>query len=269
MAPVVDPVLVGAGDIADCASDGDEATAALLDGIDGTVFTAGDNVYESASAKTFQECYDTTWGRHKARTRPAAGNHDWRDGGIAAYRDYFGDAAGTGEATWYAYDLGTWRVIVLDSDCEAVGGCGPDSPQGIWLASELADTTARCAVAIFHHPRFSSGDEHGNDPAMDPFWRALYTAGVDVIVNGHDHDYERFAPQDPDGHEDRERGIREFVVGTGGRALRGFGEIRANSELRAVVDHGVLALTLRDGSYAWQFHAATTDFSDSGTTFCH
>jgi hypothetical protein len=276
-----DPILVGAGDIANCDSDGDEATAKLLDGIDGQVFTAGDNVYPAASESTFADCYEPSWGRHLARTRAAAGNHDWQSDGIGAYRDYFGpSSAGPDGETWYAYDLGAWRVIVLDSDCEAVDGCGPTSPQGRWLADELATNDgasgggavggagARCTVAIWHHPRFSSGF-HGNEPSVGAFWRALYAAGVDVVINGHDHDYERFAPQDPSGTEDRERGIREFVVGTGGRPLRDFEEPRRNSELRASVDHGVLALALRDGSYDWQFHAATTDFSDRGTAFCH
>ena len=172
-------------------------------------------------------------------------------------------------STWYARDLGTWRVIVLDSDCDKVGGCGPESPQGRWLAAELAASDARCTVAIFHHPRFSSGEEHGDDEAMDPFWRALHADGVDVIVNGHDHDYERFAPQDPEGREDRTAGIREFVVGTGGRELRGFADPRPNSELRASIAHGVLALTLHDGSYDWAFHAVASTFSDGGTAACH
>ncbi len=268
--PMDAPVLVGAGDIASCDSDGDEATAALLDGIPGTVFTAGDNAYDDGSAEDFRECYDPSWGRHKDRTWPAAGNHDWHTDDLAGYRDYFGAAAaGPDGASWYARDLGTWRIIVLDSDCDDVDGCDPDSPQGQWLAAELASSTATCTVAIFHHPRFSSGDEHGDDPSMDALWRPLYAAGVDVILNGHDHDYERFAPQDPDGREDRERGIRQFVVGTGGRDLRGFDDIRPNSELASNLAHGVLALTLLDGSYRWEFHAAASDFSDSGTAFCH
>lgn len=262
-------MLVGAGDIADCDSDGDEATAALLDRIGGTVFTAGDNVYPAASRGAFEDCYEPSWGRHLARTRPAAGNHDWRDGGIGAYREYFAaQGTGQGDTTWYAYDLGTWRVIVLDSDCDDVGGCTAGSPQGRWLAAELAANDARCTLAIWHHPRFSSG-VHGNDSVVAPFWTALYAADADVVVNGHDHDYERFAPQDPSGHEDRDAGIREFVVGTGGAPLRKFSTIRANSELRAAVDHGVLALTLRDGGYDWRFHAATTDFSDAGSAHCH
>jgi hypothetical protein len=268
-APAGDPVLVGAGDIAVCGSDADEQTATLLDAIPGTVFTAGDNAYSDGSPANFRDCYDPTWGRHRDRTWPGAGNHDWQTADLAAYHDYFGAAAGAEDTSWYAKDLGTWRVIVLDSDCSKVGGCGPDSPQGRWLADELATHQASCTVAIFHHPRFSSGDEHGDDPDMDAFWQPLYAAGVDVIVNGHDHDYERFAPQDPAGKEDRQRGIREFVVGTGGADLRGFDDPRPNSELRSVLDHGVLALTLHPGSYEWQFHAADTDFTDRGTTNCH
>ncbi len=269
--PGEDPVLVGAGDIADCDSDGDEATAAILDGIAGTVFTAGDNAYENGSTSAFANCYDPSWGRHRDRTWPATGNHDWRSPNLAGYRAYFA-SAGTGPdgGTWYARDLGTWRVIVLDSQCAEVDGCDAASPQGQWLAAELAATDHRCSVAIFHRPRFSSGDEHGDDPAMDPFWRALYADGVDVVINGHDHDYERFAPQDPDGREDRVRGIRQFVVGTGGRDLRGFREPRPNSELRVSITPGVLALTLHDGSYDWQFHAAEgSTFSDRGTDSCH
>ncbi|MGK2849737.1 MAG: metallophosphoesterase family protein [Candidatus Limnocylindrales bacterium] len=263
-----DPVLVGAGDIADCTTDDDEATAALLDDIEGMVFTAGDNVYDSASSATFRDCYEPTWGRHKDRTRPAAGNHDWQDGGIGAYRTYFGAAAGEGKATWYAYDLGTWRVIVLDSNCGSADGCDPESPQGRWLVTELAATTATCTVAIWHHPRFSSG-EHGDQDEVGPFWDALYAAGADVVINGHDHDYERFAPLDPDGREDRERGLRQFVVGTGGKELRGFDTVAAHSELRASVAHGVLALTLHDGSYDWQFIPTAGDFADRGTARCH
>lgn len=268
-APSADPVLVGAGDVADCDSEGDEATAALLDGIAGTVFTAGDNVYPAGSTATYRDCFGPSWGRLKDRLRPAAGNHDWQSGDLDAYRDYFGAAAASDDGDpWYAYDLGTWQVIVLDSDCARVDGCGPESRQGRWLAETLAATDARCSVAIWHHPRFSSGT-HGDDPAVDPLWRALYAAGVDVVINGHDHDYERFAPMDPDGREDRARGIRQFVVGTGGVPLRDFERVAANSELRASIAHGVLALTLRDGSYDWRFIPTRGDFSDRGTARCH
>jgi hypothetical protein len=268
--PTGDPILIGAGDIADCDSDGDEATAALLDGLPGTIFTAGDNVYPSGTIESYTRCYTPSWGRHLARTRPAPGNHDRPGESLDGYVAYFG-AAGTGPdgEPWYSYDLGTWHVIVLDSNCAEVGGCDPDSPQGRWLAADLAASAASCTMAIWHHPRFSSGAEHGSDPSMDPLWRALYAAGADVVVNGHDHDYERFAPQDPDGLEDRLRGIRQFVVGTGGTRLRGFDDPLANSELRASVSHGLLEFTLRDGGYDWRFIPTEGDFSDRGTASCH
>lgn len=268
-APSGVPVLIGAGDIADCGSDGDEATAALLDEIAGTIFTAGDNVYPAGSTAAYRDCFGPSWGRHKDRIRPAPGNHDWQSGDLAAYRDYFGSAALSEDGDpWYAYSLGTWQVIVLASDCSRVDGCGPDSPQGRWLAKTLEASGARCTVAIWHHPRFSSGT-HGDDPTVDPLWRALYAAGADVVVNGHDHDYERFAPMDPDGREDRTRGLRQFVVGTGGVPLREFEKVAPHSELRASIANGVLMLTLRDGSYDWRFIPTRGDFSDRGTARCH
>jgi hypothetical protein len=267
-APPGDPVLVGAGDIAACESPGDEATAALLDDIEGTVFTAGDNAYEDGSADDFRACYESSWGRHRDRTRPAPGNHDWGTDDLAGYLDYFGDAAAPEGTPWYSFDLGSWHVIVLDSECRKAGGCDPDSDQGRWLAADLAANETACTAAIFHYPLFSSG-EHGNIKRVAPFWDALYAAGADVILNGHDHDYERFAPQDPTGREDRERGIRQFVVGTGGKSLRAFDDVRPNSELRASFTFGVLALTLRDGAYDWRFHPTTGTFSDAGTAHCH
>jgi hypothetical protein len=264
-----DPILVGAGDIGNCASDGDEATGALLDGIGGTVFTAGDNAYPSGSAQDFRDCYGSAWGRQLQRTRPAPGNHDWVTGGLAGYRGYFGAAAqGPDGSSWYSYDLGAWHVIVLDSSCAKVGGCGAASPQGTWLAADLAADHPTCTLAIFHHPRFSSG-EHGNQKAMDAFWRPLYAAGVDLIVNGHDHDYERFAPQDPGARLDDAQGIREFVVGTGGTGFRGFGGTAANSDLRIASVYGVLALTLHPAAYDWVFIGAGNELRDRGTASCH
>ena len=203
--PTTDAVLVGAGDIATCGGDADSATAALIEGIPGAVFTAGDNAYENGSVKDFRDCYDPTWGAFKDRTRPSAGNHDWQTKDLGGYLGYFGEAAAPNGTSWYSYDLGAWHVIVLDSDCSNVDGCGADSPQGRWLAADLKASTSLCTLAIWHHPRFSSGF-HGNDGSVEPFWRALYAAGADLIVNGHDHDYERFAPQDPTGHEDRGAG---------------------------------------------------------------
>ncbi len=267
--PTGDPILIGAGDIADCTVDDDEATARLLDDLPGTVFTAGDNAYDAGTADEFAACFDPTWGRHLARIRPAPGNHDWATGRLDGYLGTFGQAAtGPGGTSWYAYDLGTWHIVVLDSECERVGGCGTDSAQGTWLAADLAASSARCTLAIWHIPRFSSG-MHGDDERLGPFWETLYAAGADVIVNGHDHDYERFAPQDPDGAEDRTAGIREFIVGTGGRALRPFERVAPNSELRASLAHGLLEFTLRDGGYDWRFIPATGDFSDRGSARCH
>lgn len=269
-APGNDPVLVGAGDIGDCGTDDDEAVATLLEGIEGTVFTAGDNAYASGTPEQFEKCYGPSWGRHLARTRPAPGNHDWETKGLAGYLGYFGAAAqGPDGSSWYSYDLGTWHVIVLDSNCRKVGGCDPDSAQGRWLAADLAASGARCTLAIFHHPRFSSG-EHGDQKQVDGFWQTLYAAGADVIVNGHDHDYERFAPQDPDGKVDLRRGIREFVVGTGGTNLRAFQRPRPNSEVRLSNGHGVLKFTLHDGSYDVEFIGAGHDFRDEGKgEACH
>lgn len=266
--PSGDPVLVGAGDIADCDLDDDSATAALVEAIPGTVFTAGDNAYPDGTAKQFADCYGPTWGRFLDRTRPAPGNHDQNTEDLAGYLGYFGQAAAPDGKSWYAYDLGTWHVIVLDSSCDAVSGCGPDSEEGRWLAADLAASKARCTVAIWHRPRFSSG-EHGNDGAVAPFWQALYAAGADVVINGHDHDYERFAAQDPDGRADGPRGIREFVVGTGGAALRPFSKVVANSLLRVPNLHGVLRLDLHPTTYDWKFIPTTNDFADSGTAQCH
>jgi Calcineurin-like phosphoesterase len=263
-----DAVLVGAGDIADCSLDKGAATATLLDGIAGTVFTAGDNAYPNGTAQQFTDCYDPTWGRLKARTRPAAGNHDWGTKDLAGYLGYFGAAAAPAGKSWYSYDLGAWHVVVLDSDCKEVKGCAPDSDQGKWLAADLAATKAKCTLAIWHHPRFSSG-EHGDDADVGPFWKALYDAGADVVVNGHDHDYERFAPQDPAGRADDARGIREFVAGTGGAGLRTFATIRPNSIVRASVAHGVIRFTLHKSSYDWRFISTTGEFSDSGSGACH
>jgi calcineurin-like phosphoesterase family protein len=266
--PPVDAVLVGAGDIADCGLTDDSATAALVVGIEGTVFTAGDNAYPGGSAAQFRDCYDPTWGAFRDRTRPAAGNHDWETKDLAGYLGYFGTAAAPDGTSWYSYALGAWHVIVLDSDCSNVGGCRPDSPQGRWLSADLTASSATCTLAIWHHPRFSSG-EHGNDRDVAPFWRALYDAGADVVINGHDHDYERFAPQDPDARLDQARGIREFVVGTGGAALRTFPTAAANSQLRAAVSHGVIRLDLHRSSFEWTFLPTSGDLSDSGSAPCH
>ncbi len=261
--------LVGAGDIATCGSDADSRTAALLASIPGTVFTAGDNAYESGAGQEFVRCYGPTWGSVRDRTLPAPGNHDYGTPGAAGYLAYFGTAARPHGTTWYSVDLSAWHVIVLDSDCAEVGGCDASSPQGRWLAADLAtNASARCTLAIWHHPRFSSG-QHGDDPRTDPFWRLLAAAGADVIVNGHDHDYERFAPQSPTGTADPAHGIMEFVVGTGGAGLRPFATIRGNSLVRDSATHGVLDLTLAPDSFQWRFVPADGTFTDQGSAACH
>ena len=213
-----DPILVGAGDIASCDDlAGAYATAKLIEKMPGTVFVAGDLAYPNGSDEDFAKCYQPTWGRFKDRTRPAPGNHEYHSDGASGYNRYFGAAAGDPTKGYYSYDLGAWHILALNSECDQVGGCDAASPQGKWLAQDLAQHPAGCTLAYFHKPLFSSGGSHGNDPLMKPLWDALYHAGADVVINGHDHNYERFAPQDPDGKLDTVHGIREFVVGSGGK----------------------------------------------------
>jgi acid phosphatase type 7 len=262
-------ILVGAGDIADCSSTGDEATAKLLDKIEGTVFTAGDNAYPSGTDEDFENCYDPTWGRHKARTYPATGNHEYETANASGYFNYFGAAAGDPGGGYYSYDLGEWHVVALNSACDEVGGCKADSPMLRWLREDLADNAKSCTVAYFHDPLFSSGPD-GNRDRMKPIWEVLYAANVDVVLNSHTHVYERFAPQDPNGVADSARGIREFVVGTGGASLHPIEEAKPNSEVQNDDTHGVLKLTLHSTSYDWEFvPIAGKTFTDSGSDSCH
>lgn len=264
-------VLAGAGDIADCEDlSGAEATAKLLEKTSGTVMAVGDLAYPSGTKEQFANCYDKTWGRVKSRTRPAPGNHEFHSSGATPYFDYFGAAAGDPRDGYYSYNLGAWHIVVLNSECKEVGGCGAGSRQEKWLRADLVAHPAACTLAYFHKPLFSSGAKHGNDPEMKPLWDALYDARAEIVVNGHDHDYERFAPQSPDGAAAPERGIREFVVGTGGKSLRPFGPPKPNSEARNADTYGVLELTLRANDYAWRFiPEAGKSFTDSGTGTCH
>ena len=267
--PTSDPVLIGAGDIADCAGSGDEATAKLLGDISGTIYTTGDNAYESGTPSEFSNCYDPTWGRYKARTRPSVGNHEYYTADASGYFNYFGSSAGDPKKGYYSYDLGEWHIVSLNAMCENVGGCGATSPMVSWLKQDLAAHPKPCTLAYWHHPLFSSG-YHGSDPKMKPSWDALYAANAEVVLNGHDHDYERFAPQSPSGAADSARGIREFVVGTGGRELRPFGTIRAHSEVHNADTFGVLKLTLHPNGYEWKFVPVEgKTFTDSGTSRCH
>ena len=259
-----DPVLVGAGDIASCSRSGDTATARLVAAIPGTVFTAGDNAYEGGTLSEFQSCYEPTWGAFKERTRPSPGNHDYGTAGASGYFTYFGSRAGSAEEGWYAYDLGAWRIYALNSNCSAVGGCGATSRQTSWLKADLAANPRRCVLAYWHHPLFSSG-EHGNHARVRPLWDVLYAARADVVINGHDHDYERFARLTPGGTASTS-GIREFVVGTGGARRRPFGTIKPHSLVRNNSTYGVLKLTLHTASYDWQFvPQAGKAFTDTRT----
>jgi hypothetical protein len=263
-------VLVGAGDIADCTDlSGAEATAKLLEKIPGTVMAVGDLAYPDGNPENFA-CYDKTWGRVKNRTRPAPGNHEFHSAGATYYFQYFGAAAGESNKGYYSYELGAWHIVVLNSECVEAGGCDAASPQGKWLREDLAAHPVACTLAYFHKPLFSSGGKHGDDLTIRPLWDALYAANADIIVSGHDHDYERFAPQTPDAQPDPARGIREFVAGTGGKNHRPFGAQNANSEIRDAEAFGVLKLTLLPGSYTWQFvPEAGKTFTDSGQGACH
>lgn len=260
--------LVGAGDIADCATPWDEATALLLDGIAGTVFTLGDNVYEDGTPEEYANCYDPTWGRHRARTYPAIGNHEYHADGGAPHFAYFGAAAGDPDRGYYSYEVGAWKVIVLNSNAGRVP-VGAGSAQEQWLRAELAASDHACTLAYWHHPRFSSG-VYGDDDRFDPFWRALYEYDADLVLVGHEHHYERLAPLDPAGEPDPSKGIRQIIVGTGGRYLRPTGSPRPGSEVRSSDTFGVLELTLRHDSYDWRFvPVAGQTFTDAGSTACH
>jgi Calcineurin-like phosphoesterase len=261
-------VLVGAGDIASCRSDGDEATADLIDGIAGIVFTAGDNVYDDGTVKEFADCYAPTWGRFFDRTLPVSGNHDYNTTAARGYFGYFGARAGDPSEGWYATDVGAWRFYALNSDCWAIGGCEAGSPQERWLREDLAANPRRCVVAVWHHPRFSSA-QHGSDPMTADLWRALADAGAELVISGHDHDYERFAPQDADGSPEPD-GIVELVVGTGGRSHYAFRTPVANSLVRDDTAYGVVRLELAaDGWTSTFLPAAGASFTDSSAGTCH
>lgn len=280
-----DPVIAAAGDIAcDPKStnyNGGNGTAdachmkatsdLLVNANLAAVLPLGDNQYETGQLSAFFESYDPTWGRVKSISRPVPGNHEYYDlNATKGYYSYFGAAAHASSKGYYSYDIGSWHIIALNSNCSShVKGCGAGSAQERWLKADLAGHPNTCTLAYWHHPRFSSG-KHGNDSTYDAFWKDLYAAGVDVILNGHDHDYERFAPQSPSGAADATRGIRQFVVGTGGKNHYSFESIQPNSEVRNSDTYGVLKLTLHPKSYTWQFvPEAGKTFTDSGSASCH
>jgi 3',5'-cyclic AMP phosphodiesterase CpdA len=262
--------LLAAGDIASCASDGDEQTAALLDTLPGTVLTLGDTAYDHGSADEFTRCYLPSWGRFRDRTYPAPGNHDYQTAAASGYYEFFGPRAGQPGKGWYSFDRGRWHLVALNSNCEEVGGCEPGSEQERWLRADLAAHPARCTLAFWHHPRFSSGTTHGSDLAVGGLWLALYEAGAEVVLVGHEHNYERFAPLDPLGEVDQARGVREFVVGTGGKSHYPFGSPLPGSEARNSDSFGLLQLQLRRTGYTWRFMPVQGgSFQDSGTGSCH
>ncbi|MEZ4564191.1 MAG: DNRLRE domain-containing protein [Thermomicrobiales bacterium] len=263
-------VLLAAGDIASCDSIGDDMTADLLDEHEGTILLLGDTAYQSGTPEEFEECYEPTWGRHKDRTYPSLGDHEYNTPGASGYFDYFGDVAGDRDKGYYSFDLGAWHIVVLNANCSKVGGCEAGSPQEQWLREDLAAHPAPCTLAAIHVPRFSSGTTHGSNPAMSAFWDALYEAGADVVLSGNEHNYERFAPQTPDGIRDDRQGIRQIIVGTGGVGHYPIGPPIANSEVRNDEDWGILKMTLRPGSYDWEFIPVEgQSFTDSGSGVCN
>ena len=263
-------ILVGAGDIAQCGLDPVEKsqaaqTALLLDHIDGTVFAIGDLAYSSGTPSEFQNCYPPTWGRFKSRTLLVPGNHEYGSLDAQPYFDYWGRQAGEPGKGYYAAQLGTWRIIALNSNIDA----GMDSEQVRWLRDELTQHKSLCTLAFWHHPIFSSG-EHGNDPKMAALWKLLFDAGADLVITAHEHDYERFAPLNDRGELDNQRGIRQIVVGTGGAKLRRFQAIHPHSVVRDHETFGVIKLELKPHGYEWQFvPVAGQTFTDSGKGTCH
>jgi hypothetical protein len=253
-------ILVGAGDIATCDRDEDELTAQLLDDIPGTVFTTGDNAYRDGSYSEYLNCYDPSWGRHKSRTKPSPGNHEYNTSGAAGYFQYFNNIP-----SYYAYDLGSWRIYALNSEIDA----SASSPQVAWLEDDLAENPSQCVLAYWHRPRWSSGSKNGSDPTLQTVWQILYDAGAELVISGHEHNYERFAEMDGSGTE-VSKGLREIVVGTGGAGLYEFGTPLDASQVRDNTVYGVLKLTLRESGYGWQFvPAANSTFTDSGSSNCH
>ena len=270
-------VLVGAGDIAGCSTlAGAEATAKLIEGIPGTVFAAGDLAYEKGTAEEFRDCYDKTWGRFKYRTWPTPGNHEYYSSAAGSpYFAYWGNRAGAVSKGYYSYDLGNWHIVALNTNCDApgLGGCQAGSPQERWFREDLEAHPNSCFIAYGHHALYSGGlfVKHAIHPELRDLWRDLYAVHGDLMVTGHEHSYERFAPQDPDGHLDQQNGIREIVVGTGGRSHDPLGVALPNTEARNADTFGVLKLTLWPDRYRWEFIPTNGEegFHDSGEGSCH
>jgi acid phosphatase type 7 len=262
--------MVGAGDIAGCEFNQDRKTARLVGRIPGTVFTLGDNVYPEGTRSQFRNCYDPTWGNYKKRTRPTAGDQDYATSGAKPYFDYFGWRAGKPTRGYYSYDRGAWHIVALNSNCKEVGGCEGRSAQGRWLRTDLAHHRAKCTLAYFHHPLYASGNGY-DSPKVKPFWYTLYNHHAEVILSGHAHRYERFARITPSGERSSARGIRQFIVGTGGKlggSQKGPDEPRVQA--KKVGAPGVLKLELGSGFYRWKFVPVEgRNYTDSGRARCH
>lgn len=262
-------MMIGAGDIAFCGEPYlmDEATANIIDKYpEAVVFTAGDNVQGEGRMPEYTNCFTASWGRFLNRLHPVPGNHDYMTEGGAPYYTYFGAAAGEPFKGWYSYDVGEWHIVALNSNCDAVA-CGPNSAQVAWLREDLAANPARCTMLHWHHPRWSSGLA-GSYGSVNSFWRAAVDFGAELVINGHDHNYERFAPMDVEGSPSPV-GVRQFTVGTGGDPLRAFGEIKPNSEFRFNENHGVIRLELYPDRYTWAFESIDGAIVDSGEEACH
>jgi acid phosphatase type 7 len=275
-APAADPVVAAAGDIA-CNSSTPTATTCrhryTSDILTAQTFNAvlalGDNQYESGALADFRTYYHPTWGRLKGITHPVPGNHEYVTRQASGYFGYFGSAAGDRTKGYYSFDLGSWHIIALNSNCANVA-CNRGSPQELWLRADLATHQNACTLAYWHHPRFTSGSVHHSDARMQAFWQALYEFHADVVLSGHQHNYERFAPQTPTGLADPSNGIRQFVVGTGGKSLYPFRPTPApNSVVRHDDTFGILKLTLHPTSYDWEFiPEAGKTFTDFGRATC-
>lgn len=252
-----------------------EATVRLAEKINPEfVLVLGDLQYDVATLDNFNNFYDKSWGKFKSKTKPAVGNHEYAQINAKGYYDYFNGvdqytgSAGDRDKGYYSYQKNDWKFYVLNSNCGEAGGCGVESPQGKWLEQELTNNKSKCQIAYFHHPLFSSG-LHGPVEMVKPLWQTLYKYNTDLILNGHDHLYERFSPQDPEGNIDNEKGIREFVVGTGGRNLYQVVDAMPNSEIKIANKFGVLQLDLKENEYNWQFISIDNQILDQGSAFCH
>ena len=265
-------VLWAAGDVAGCSWTGDEATAALLERLGapdaGWVAALGDLAYPSGTSRQFARCYDPSWGRFRERTLAVAGNHEHYTRKAAGFFGYFGAGAAHPPAGFAVHRLGSWSVYALDSRCLLDQGCLPGGELYARLEAELREDPARCSLVLVHHPRFSSG-VHGSSTRMQPLWALFQRYGVELVLSGHDHHYERFAPLDAEGRVDPERGTVQFVVGTGGAGLRRMRQRASGSLFADDAHHGVLELTLAENRYAWRFVTVEGKVLDAGAADCH